>query len=138
MNSNQQPVLVASREFAPINKILIAFDGGPSVKKAVQHISKVQGLKGLECLLLHVGPESWACNEQLEDAATMLGGAGLDITMKSITGQPDSVIASTIDLEGYNLLVMGAYGHSRIRSLIIGSTTTQMLASCKVPVLLFR
>jgi len=33
---------------------------------------------------------------------------------------------------------MGAYGHSRIRSLIIGSTTTEMIRSCKVPVALFR
>jgi len=37
-----------------------------------------------------------------------------------------------------NLLVMGAYGHSRIRYLIIGSTTTEMIRTCKIPVLLFR
>ena len=37
-----------------------------------------------------------------------------------------------------NLLVMGAYGHSRIRSLIIGSTTSEMIRSCLVPVMLFR
>jgi nucleotide-binding universal stress UspA family protein len=33
---------------------------------------------------------------------------------------------------------MGAYGHSRIRNLMIGSTTTQMIRSCLVSVLLFR
>jgi len=37
-----------------------------------------------------------------------------------------------------DLLLMGAYGHSRIRNLIIGSTTTSMIRSCKIPVLLFR
>ena len=36
------------------------------------------------------------------------------------------------------MLVMGAYGHSRIRNLIIGSTTTQMIGACKVPIMLFR
>jgi nucleotide-binding universal stress UspA family protein len=36
------------------------------------------------------------------------------------------------------MVVMGAYGHSRIRSLIIGSTTTEMVRSCKVPVVLVR
>ena len=40
--------------------------------------------------------------------------------------------------EGFGLLVMGAYGHSRIRSLIIGSTTTAMVRAVKVPVLLYR
>ncbi len=32
----------------------------------------------------------------------------------------------------------GAYGHSRIRNLIIGSTTTEMIRSCKIPIVLFR
>jgi nucleotide-binding universal stress UspA family protein len=33
---------------------------------------------------------------------------------------------------------MGAYGHSLIRAMIIGSTTAQMMRSCKIPVVLFR
>jgi nucleotide-binding universal stress UspA family protein len=33
---------------------------------------------------------------------------------------------------------MGAYGHSRLRALFIGSTTTEMLRTSPVPVLLFR
>jgi len=33
---------------------------------------------------------------------------------------------------------MGAYGHSRVRSLIIGSTTTEMIRSCRVPILIMR
>jgi nucleotide-binding universal stress UspA family protein len=37
-----------------------------------------------------------------------------------------------------NLLMMGAYGHSRIRHLIIGSTTTQILRISNIPVLVFR
>ncbi|WP_346433142.1 universal stress protein [Breoghania sp.] len=40
--------------------------------------------------------------------------------------------------EGFHLLVMDAYGHSRIRSFVIGSTTSEMMRSCKVPILLFR
>lgn len=37
-----------------------------------------------------------------------------------------------------DLLVMGAYGQSRIRELFVGSTTTAMVRTGKVPVLLFR
>lgn len=36
------------------------------------------------------------------------------------------------------MLVMGAHGHSRIRSLIIGSATTAMIRACKVPVVPMR
>jgi nucleotide-binding universal stress UspA family protein len=34
--------------------------------------------------------------------------------------------------------VRSAYGHSRIRNLIISSTTTEMIRSCKMPVILYR
>ncbi|WP_372803402.1 universal stress protein, partial [Paracoccus seriniphilus] len=47
-------------------------------------------------------------------------------------------LGALIDAEGFDMLVMGAYGHSRIRSLVIGSTTTEMVRSCKVPVLMFH
>jgi nucleotide-binding universal stress UspA family protein len=32
---------------------------------------------------------------------------------------------------------MGAYGHSRVRNLILGSTTTHLIRTCHVPVMLF-
>jgi nucleotide-binding universal stress UspA family protein len=55
-----------------------------------------------------------------------------------MSGQPEIVISNTVASAGFDLLVMGAYGHSRIRSLIVGSTTTEMVRSCLVPVVLFR
>jgi nucleotide-binding universal stress UspA family protein len=36
------------------------------------------------------------------------------------------------------LLVMGAYGHSPLRTFILGSTTTALMRACRVSVLLFR
>jgi nucleotide-binding universal stress UspA family protein len=35
-------------------------------------------------------------------------------------------------------MIMGAYGHSRIRHLLIGSTTTAMLRRSTIPLLLLR
>ena len=75
---------------------------------------------------------------RLEGAVAQLKGGGHTVQMRFVNGVPDKAIAEIVDNEGMNLLVMGAYGHSRIRSLVIGSTTTEMIRSCKVPVLLFR
>ncbi len=50
----------------------------------------------------------------------------------------DELIAAKIKDSSCDLLVMGAYGHSRIRRLILGSTTTELIRTCQVPVLLFR
>jgi nucleotide-binding universal stress UspA family protein len=36
------------------------------------------------------------------------------------------------------MLLMGAYGHSPLRSLLFGSKTSDLLRSAKVPTLLLR
>lgn len=36
------------------------------------------------------------------------------------------------------VLVMGAYGHSPLRTLIVGSTTTAMIRTVHVPIILVR
>jgi len=138
VRSTKIPVLVASRAFKPISKMLVAFDGGVSAMRAIEHIASSSVFKGIECLLLHVGTDVSSCRKQLGGAVATLRDAGFTADFRVLPGQPDSEIAKTIEAEGLDLLVMGAYGHSRIRNLIVGSTTTQMIGACKVPVMLFR
>ncbi len=138
VRSTKKPVLVASPAFAPINKILVAFDGGRSAMKAVEHIADSAIFRGLECTLIQVGSDNSRNQKQLSGAVATLREAGFTAQSKVVGGQPENVIASTVESEGFDLLVMGAYGHSRIRNLIIGSTTTQMIGSCKVPIMLYR
>jgi nucleotide-binding universal stress UspA family protein len=55
-----------------------------------------------------------------------------------LTGTPEDQISAYVADNDIDMLVMGAYGHSRIRYLVIGSTTTEMIRICRIPVLLFR
>lgn len=138
VRASKKPVLVASRAFKPVKKILIAFDGGSSAIKAVEHIVRSEMFTGLEILLIQVGSEVNLNCKPLWGAVAALREAGFNADSEVISGQPDSVISELIEKDDFDLLVMGAYGHSRIRNLIIGSTTTQMIGSCKVPIMLFR
>ncbi len=133
-----KPVLVTSRAFRPINNLLIAFDGGESAMKAVRHIAHGVLFPGTVCHLLTVGNRTDEAERNLENAAAMLRKAGYEVETGIRPGQADSVIAAKVEIDRIDLLVMGAYGHSRIRSLIIGSTTSEMIRSCLVPVMLFR
>ena len=74
----------------------------------------------------------------MQHARSQLQAAGVTAETGTIPGQPETALAKLVDDAQFDLLVMGAYGHSRIRSLIIGSTTTAMLRACKVPVVLVR
>jgi nucleotide-binding universal stress UspA family protein len=54
------------------------------------------------------------------------------------TGKPGELI-SKIATEGkYDLVVMGSHGHSALINLVVGSVATEVLAGCKVPVLIVR
>jgi nucleotide-binding universal stress UspA family protein len=134
VRATKRPVMVAARAFRPIQKLLIAFDGGASAQRAVDHVAENPMYKGLSVTLATVGTAS----PSLQAAQTRLQGKGVATDVLVLEGQPDAVLAKLVEEARYDLLVMGAYGHSRIRSLIIGSTTTEMIRSCKVPVVLIR
>lgn len=136
--ASTKPVFVASRAFKPIDKVLVAFDGGASSMKAVDAMARSPLFAGLPVKLLTVGSDGSDIRRRLEDARATLAAGSIEAEIEIAPGQAEIVIAERVESERFNLLVMGAYGHSRIRSLIIGSTTTEMLRSCKIPVMLFR
>jgi len=136
--SSDRPILSVSRAFKPIKRFLIAFDGGPSSMKAVSHVANSSALEGLECHIVSASEPDAGVQQRLESAAALLHNAGYDVKTDIIAGHAETVISDKIEKDAIDMLLMGAYGHSRIRNLIIGSTTTEMVRSCKVPVILFR
>jgi nucleotide-binding universal stress UspA family protein len=139
VRASQKPVLVASRAFKPIHRVLIAFDGGPSVTRAVDFLARsYASFAGLDLRLIKVGQCTDDAERRVKQATDQLRAAGYTVQSSIVAGQPEVEIARAVEADKIDLLVMGAYGHSRIRSLIIGSTTTEMIRSCKIPVVLFR
>ncbi|MBU8541638.1 universal stress protein [Falsiroseomonas tokyonensis] len=132
------PVLVASRAFKPIRRFAIAYDGGPAAMKVVDYAARTASLDGLECELLTVTADAAAGRAMLEKPAKLLADAGKTATVKVLHGEPETAIAAHVVDAGIDLLVMGAYGHGRLRNMIVGSTTTALLRSCRIPVLVFR
>lgn len=133
-----RPVFVASRAFQAITSVLVAYDGGSSSMKAVDHIARSPLFKDLAITVVTVGSQSPEAKKGLADAQALLKAAGIDADTSVLPGQPETELGKLVEDEGFGMVVMGAYGHSRIRSLVIGSTTTEMVRSCKVPVVLMR
>ncbi|MEF2072511.1 universal stress protein [Consotaella aegiceratis] len=138
IRGSDKPVLVTSRAFRPVRKALIAFDGGASVMKAIDYVASQPLLKGVACELVMAGTGSSADRTHMDEALGQLKQAGLDASKVVLPGEPEKVITARIESESIDLLIMGAYGHGRLRSFFIGSTTSEMVRTCKVPVLLFR
>ena len=133
-----RPLLVASRSYTEIERVLIAFDGSATTRKGVEMVAASPLFSGLDIRVLTVGATNATNEAALRWALDTLAAAGLSAAGAVRPGEAEEVIGHYIRDEHVDLLVMGAYGHSRIRQLIVGSTTTTMLRTCRVPVLLLR
>lgn len=132
------PVLVTSRKFEPIEKFLIAYDGGKSSRKVLEFVAEQDLLRGLECHLLRVGEENRRNREEMDEVAERLREAGFEPRARIEDGEPTKVITRAVEEGGMDLLAMGAYGHSRAKRLLIGSTTATLARDCHVPILMCR
>lgn len=133
-----RPLLVASRQFKPIERFLIAFDGSTTTCKGVEMIAASPLFRDLQCHVLTVGSDSVEIQQQLRWAQDTLSTAGISVQVDIRPGTAEAVLADYVSTNAIGLIVMGAYGHSRIRHLIIGSTTTAVIRTCLIPVLLLR
>lgn len=140
LRSVDKPCLVTNRKFKAFGKIAIAYDGGASCRKALDYIAANELFSALELHLVVCveGHKEDQATERLQEAEEVLHKAGVFPTCQVLTGEVESAIADYVAHTGIDLLMLGAYGHSRIRELLIGSTTTELLRRCHVPVLCFR
>lgn len=133
-----RPILVIPADYVEPQRIMIAFDGSPTTRKAVDIVARSPLFRGLPCHLVMAGSERPEAREQIEWAKAHLEAAGFEVSAEIRAGEVEQVLCSYRVEHAIDLVVMGAYGHSKIREFLIGSTTTNMLRQCKVPFLLLR
>ncbi len=133
-----RPILMVPATFKAPEKVMMAFDGSKTARKGIEMLARSPLFKGVECHVVIVGANTAEHNSQLEWALTTLHNAEHEAEGAIRAGEVEETLSHYQQEQGIDLLVMGAYGHSRIRHLLVGSTTTAMLRSSKVPVLLLR
>jgi nucleotide-binding universal stress UspA family protein len=138
VRSVSRPVLVAAETYREPTQVLFAFDGSGITRKGVEMLAGSTLLTGVSLVLLMAGAPSGAETRQLELAVQTLKKAGIDASPSTVKGAPQEAIANALSTGGFDLLVMGAYGHSPLRSLFMGSKTTGVLKTSRVPTLLLR
>jgi nucleotide-binding universal stress UspA family protein len=117
---------------------MIAFDGGIVTRRGVKMVAGSPLFRGLPIYLLMSGKERQDARKQLDWARTTLEAAGFDITASLIPGDAEIIIARHVKDQSIDMLIMGAFGHSPLRSLLFGSKTADLLRSSRIPTLLLR
>jgi nucleotide-binding universal stress UspA family protein len=133
-----RPILSVTAGFSEPTRVLFAYDGSSLARKGIQMVSDSPLLRGLPIHLLMSGTATFDGPKQLEWARTTLEAAGFDVTPALIPGNPQTIVAQAIKEQNIDLLIMGAYGHSPLRSRLFGCKTNAMLGSVNIPILLLR
>ncbi|MDZ7585343.1 MAG: universal stress protein [Thiobacillus sp.] len=133
-----RPILVIPSDYTEPQRILIAFDGSATTRKAVEMVAASPLFRGLPCHLVMVGADKAEAREQLDWARTALERAGFQVIAGIRSGHVEEVLCAYRTEHAIDLIVMGAYGHSKIREFLVGSTTTKLIRQSSVPLLLLR
>lgn len=134
----KKPILTVTEAFKEPQRAMIAFDGGIVTRGGVELVARSPLFKGMPIHLLMSGKDRQEAAKQLQWAKKKLEGAGFETICEHIPGDAETVIAKQVKAQSIDILLMGAYSHSPLRSLFLGSKTTDLLRSATIPTLLLR
>ena len=122
-----------------LDRVMVCWDGSRAATRAIaDSLPLLRKAKQVEIVMVANGR---AKSDEIPgaDLGQHLARHGLSVEVKRITS-PDIDVASTIlsyaaDISA-DFLVMGGYGHSRLREFVLGGVTRGLLESMTVPVLM--
>jgi len=131
-----QPVLVTGSDALIDGPFLVAYDGTQHARQALKIAASLSASWGGSIHLLVVGEED--AKELIDEAREYFQAHDVNAEYSLTDGDPGEVIVSEAEKVGAGLIIMGSYGHSKVRQLVVGSTTTYVINHTSCPVLLTR
>ncbi|MEM6482078.1 MAG: universal stress protein [Pseudomonadota bacterium] len=132
-------VLLNSVEFGAPKQIFIAWNDSPAAANAV-HAAQPLLKAADEIIIGCFDPSTIHDTDEAEpgaDLATWLSHAGCKVTVSHYTSGGREIggcILQRTEETGSDLVVMGAYGHSRMRQAVFGGTTRTLLEQTGTPI----
>ncbi|MCG8519624.1 MAG: universal stress protein [Pseudomonadales bacterium] len=133
-----RPVLLVPDEYREPRSAMLAFDGSPTTRKGLEMLAQSPLFRDFPLHLVMVGADTNDQWEPLKQAEQVLAPLQTEIHLAIRPGDVEQALHQYQQEHDIELMVMGAYGHSRIRQLFMGSTTTNMLKTSTTPLLVLR
>lgn len=133
------PVLICSEKFKEPHSYMVAFDARKTVMKAIAMLSESKLLKGMQGHIVMIGNDNETAKRSLADARSQMAAAGFSVKTHHIQklDAVNGLLAFQME-HAIDMIVVGAYGSSKLQHLFLGSTTTEIIASTLSPVILVR
>lgn len=143
MMQSAHPVLIvpfASQSIKPFSRALIAWDASMTATRAVSGaLPLLQTASVVDVVVFNASAQEEAYGEVPgSDLGLYLARHGVSVNVISRRTDIDigNALLSLCADQGSDLLVMGGYGHTRFREILLGGATQTVLESMTLPVLM--
>lgn len=137
-----QPVIIlgaADKPLAGVKRVIMAWNSEPEAARAIHRsVPLLSGAEEVRVVLVDPdfgGSEASPGN----DMAAFLTRHDLTVTVDQLPSGgreiADVLLQHAVDKDA-DMIVMGAYGHSRLREWLLGGTTRDILSRAKIPILM--
>jgi nucleotide-binding universal stress UspA family protein len=134
-----KPILVTQKEYSKISHILFAYDGSINSNKAFPWVGAFAKQFEAKLTILIVSSEEESAKGILKDSTNYLSNYDLsEINTMIKEGDAETKIVEAAKEVNADLIIMGSYGHSRIREAILGSTTVHVMRHARAPILMVK
>ncbi len=134
-----RPLLIVNGSFKTPECIMLAYDGSAAADKAVDMVASSPLYQGLTCHLVCVNNNQETAAQLLEQASNKLKAANnIVVITAKLKGKADQELCAYQQANNIDLTVMGAFSHTRLHDMLLGSFTHKMLVNTKKPLLLLR
>jgi nucleotide-binding universal stress UspA family protein len=127
-------VMTVGASFKPPTRFIFAYEYSPTCVDLMKRIAQSDLLRLLQCHLLYVGDHPEILNEPLQ----YLKNSGLDVVTEYRYGDVAENILSYQQEHAIQLIVLGAFSHSKIHQFFLGSITTTIFRNSTVPLLVVK
>jgi nucleotide-binding universal stress UspA family protein len=139
--SGRPMIVVPYIQKAPFktDNVMICWDGSRTAARAVADALPLIGKSGRVEIVIVANERGKQDEIEGADIGQHLARHGLNVDVHRISGGNidvgDALLSHAAD-SGADLMVMGGYGHSRLREFVLGGVTRSIFESMTVPVLL--
>ena len=133
-----RPILVSTKQFKPIERPLLAYDGSQRASTAMELAAEFCSVLKLPLAVLTIARDEELAQANLRRARSYLSSYAIEVSYETARGYPEQKIIERLVNGNHDLLFIGAYGHRRIIEMVLGSTTEYVLRNAPCPLLMHR
>jgi nucleotide-binding universal stress UspA family protein len=133
-----RPVLAVPDKPSFFRRALLAYDGSSKAKEALYVATYLSGRWKVPLVVLTMTEDSFDSKTLEAEARAYLNNHNVEASFVQRNGSAGEAVLETSENQDIDLIIMGGYGHSGVKDLVLGSSVDQVLSESKHPMLICR